>query len=371
MDAANLTELRLAAYRRILPVVVVAFLASIVVPAQLSVDTRFDGIAVPVAGACYAGLWLLAMLRRISLRTLDLAVQGVTGLFFLLKASYLSWFVVGVDWWEFFEFALYLPPYFALIFWANSRTRAWRASWAFLVAFLVAAMPHFLRLASSPGAEERIVAYIHLHIPVVSALMILFLSAYGRKEHLHQLSRVEAEVQAQIDPLTLVDNRRGTAVRLEACRRAFDLHGQRFSVILTDIDRFKLINDRHGHNVGDVVLREFARVLRDRVRGEDEVGRWGGEEFAIVLPRTRLREAAEVAEQLRERVSETTYAEGVRVTASFGVAESRAGDSSEDVVGRADAALYLAKRGGRNQVRIDGVDADAPSARQGADGATA
>jgi hypothetical protein len=93
--------------------------------------------------------------------------------------------VVGVGRWEFFVFALYLPPYFALIFWANARRRALRASWGFLVAFLVAAAPHFFRLATSPGSEEQIVVYVHLHIPVVSALMILFLNAYGRKEHLH------------------------------------------------------------------------------------------------------------------------------------------------------------------------------------------
>jgi diguanylate cyclase (GGDEF)-like protein len=127
---------------------------------------------------------------------------------------------------------------------------------------------------------------------------------------------------------------------------------------MIDIDHFKQFNDRHGHLVGDEVLRSVFRVLASVVRDRDVLARYGGEEFCIVLPGIELSVAAQVAERLRERV-ENTAGQSLRdprelqVTTSLGVAALRPNlDSADGLIERADAALYEAKRSGRNRVCV-------------------
>nr|WP_255639203.1 GGDEF domain-containing protein [Deinococcus betulae] len=124
------------------------------------------------------------------------------------------------------------------------------------------------------------------------------------------------------------------------------------SIIMTDIDHFKRVNDDHGHATGDDVLRATAKRLRRSVSGSGGlVGRWGGEEFIVLLPGVARTDAMKVAERLRSEVSAEAVA-GLHITASFGVAAMRgAHDSIDELFSRADSALYHAKRAGRNVVR--------------------
>ena len=124
------------------------------------------------------------------------------------------------------------------------------------------------------------------------------------------------------------------------------------SVIMLDVDRFKSINDRHGHQIGDRVLITVARVLEHNIRKSDLVGRWGGEEFLLVCNST-LEDATGLAEKLRLALQLRAVSAVGTVTASFGVSSYRPGDTSETLVGRADAALYQAKAAGRNQVCVE------------------
>jgi diguanylate cyclase (GGDEF)-like protein len=153
----------------------------------------------------------------------------------------------------------------------------------------------------------------------------------------------------RLDPLTGLLNRRGLAA-VQPPEVSEALVG---SVICADLDHFKEVNDRHGHAVGDRVLLVVAEVLGRAVRRGDLVARTGGEEFVIVLPGAPLAAAMRIAESARAALAATDIdnASGnVRVTASFGVAERRAPESHDDAVMRADAALYAAKRAGRNRV---------------------
>ena len=129
--------------------------------------------------------------------------------------------------------------------------------------------------------------------------------------------------------------------------------GVSLSAILFDIDHFKAINDAYGHAEGDAVLREFAQRMRDCVRDTDVVGRWGGEEFIVLLPRSNLSTAIDIAERIRVSVSAKTFPNEISVTASAGVAECSLGEAWLDWFGRADAALYRAKHGGRNRICAD------------------
>jgi diguanylate cyclase (GGDEF)-like protein len=164
----------------------------------------------------------------------------------------------------------------------------------------------------------------------------------------------ELDRLARTDPLTSIYNRRQIAELLDAAVATSARHGQALSVLMVDVDRFKAINDTHGHNVGDGVLCAIAASLRDSLRAGDFVGRWGGEEFLIVLPSTGPDGALVVAQRVRRAVTEIPLVVGghlLPMTVSIGVADF-AGEDVETLVGRADAALYAAKAAGRNTVTL-------------------
>jgi len=166
---------------------------------------------------------------------------------------------------------------------------------------------------------------------------------------------VDVRARAALDPLTGVCNR-GTFDRAlkQAIQRAHNADAP-LSLVLFDIDHFKMVNDTFGHPAGDAVLVAFAAAIRHQVRDDDVVGRYGGEEFAVILPGAAESVAMSVAERVRVATSQLRFpepAQRVRVTVSAGVSLLRESDSPKAVLRRADAALYAAKHAGRNQVRL-------------------
>lgn len=169
----------------------------------------------------------------------------------------------------------------------------------------------------------------------------------------------EAQEMGMRDPLTSLSNRRYFDASLARELADAQARGTPLSLVMGDIDNFKKINDLFGHQIGDEILKMFARVLTDNVHARDTVARYGGEEFAIVLPETRLESARQLTERLRSQVESMQLAisesgqEIGTVTASFGVAELGAADDAEALIQRADAKLYEAKCAGRNRVAAD------------------
>ena len=168
---------------------------------------------------------------------------------------------------------------------------------------------------------------------------------------------VQLADMAERDALTGLLNRRAILAHLEALHRDRRQASQSLCLMMCDVDHFKRINDRHGHAKGDEVLREVAHLLNARLREGDRVGRIGGEEFLIVLATADLEDARQVAERLRQQVAQMDVQcnEGQRlaVTISIGVAQSLHQDEDwADVIARADAGLYAAKRAGRDQVIV-------------------
>lgn len=159
--------------------------------------------------------------------------------------------------------------------------------------------------------------------------------------------------QAMTDPLTGLGNRRWLSERVAQELARAERQAEPISVILFDLDKFKTINDSHGHDVGDQVLVAAGEIATNYVRPYDLAARIGGEEFCIVLPKTTETEAADIAERLRAALAKTTVtplAQG-RLTASFGVYQGEAGESFAQMLRVADTLLYDAKQGGRNRVR--------------------
>ncbi|WP_295448132.1 diguanylate cyclase [uncultured Thiodictyon sp.] len=160
-------------------------------------------------------------------------------------------------------------------------------------------------------------------------------------------------LMAMQDPLTGTWNR----IRLDEAAQTemarFVRHGHPVSVIMVDLDHFKGINDKFGHASGDRILRGFSRIAQDCIRANDVLGRWGGEEFVLLLPDSTLPDAVALAERIRSALAGHAFGGGIKVTASFGVATCQASDTWESWLHRADLALYRAKAAGRNRVETE------------------
>ena len=165
------------------------------------------------------------------------------------------------------------------------------------------------------------------------------------------------EQQALVDELTGIANRRQCEDTLPAEIARAERFGTPLTLVVADLDDFKRINDRHGHAVGDDVLREFASVLKATVRETDLAGRWGGEEFLLLLPGADAAGGAQLAERIRSAFAERSFVGGdgevARVTCSFGVAQLQPADKGRELFAAADRALYQAKRKGKNRVELD------------------
>ena len=190
-----------------------------------------------------------------------------------------------------------------------------------------------------------------------------------------QLEEMVREVThlAERDDLTQAYNRRSIVDRLSRLREGALRYHEPFSIVIVDLDFFKQVNDRFGHMVGDRVLTDFASRVRAELRLLDEVepvvddrrlGRYGGEEFILMLPRTRIDGASRCAERVREVTAAHAFGD-VSVTVSAGVAEFDGAESIDALLRRADRALYAAKSAGRNAVRALAADGSAPKQRDG------
>ncbi|ADZ70781.1 GGDEF domain-containing protein [Polymorphum gilvum] len=161
------------------------------------------------------------------------------------------------------------------------------------------------------------------------------------------------------DELTTLNNRRHFDLSIDNAVKMAAANEEPFALLLTDIDHFKKFNDNYGHQTGDQVLRLVALAVKQNIKGQDTACRYGGEEFAVILPNTSLRDAIAVAENIRksvlskELVKRSTGENLGRITMSIGVALYRAGDTTQSIIARADAALYAAKRSGRNLVKCE------------------
>lgn len=162
--------------------------------------------------------------------------------------------------------------------------------------------------------------------------------------------QTELQYQAVTDYLTGALNRRGFMDQFEQEVVRSKRYGSPLSLIWFDLDQFKMVNDRYGHQTGDEVLRLTSKQTKDHIRVVDTLGRMGGEEFCIMMPETRLDGAAEVAEKLRTAFESCECSGDIQITASFGVAEYRPGENPDTLLKRVDDALYRAKHNGRNRI---------------------
>ncbi len=182
----------------------------------------------------------------------------------------------------------------------------------------------------------------------------------GHSEEVELLKEAlqQAIGEAMTDPLTGLNNRRAFDRIISEVIDGGTTSVHSHSLLMLDVDHFKRVNDTYGHVFGDKVLRSIAHVLQSKVKGADSVARFGGEEFAVLLPKTGAKGAEVVAEQIREAVEKGRIRDpgkGIevgKITISIGVALYRVGDTAESFIERADRALYQSKKDGRNRVTV-------------------
>ncbi len=226
----------------------------------------------------------------------------------------------------------------------DTRT-ALRASVVVMACISLVGLSKVIGMLEQPNHNDLIVVVTKAFTNAVAFVAFSYVLALTK-----DLLAVE-QVRSSTDPLTGAANRWQMYNSLEQQWQACQTQKRTFSVILIDIDHFKRINDVYGHNAGDIVLQELARVFKKTIGNLGSVGRWGGEEFLILLPHATLGEARSHAETLRVTLAKHKFGVG-QVTASFGVASLLPSEITNDLMRRADEALYSAKLSGRNRVEI-------------------
>jgi diguanylate cyclase (GGDEF)-like protein len=268
-------------------------------------------------------------------------------------------------------FALLLVPITAVITLSLATQGVMGAFWCYptvLFSFFVlsrrmAIVCSLTLLAVATGFVLRFVGpRITIRFTVSLVLTILIVDVI--QNIIRELER-RLQEQAITDPLTGAFNRRHMEARLSEAVENARRGAAPASLLLIDIDHFKRINDEHGHDAGDAVLKGLVSFVRQRSRKVDLLFRMGGEEFVLLLPDTAEDEALVTAEDLRQSIAEAPLFDAVAVTVSIGIGGLRPQDSVEQWIKETDAAMYAAKQAGRNRVARRGAPEQAPAARAG------
>lgn len=230
-----------------------------------------------------------------------------------------------------------------------------RGLWLIALMLAIAVLVFFGPLAITGMAVYALDFKIRFLSSFGALALFAGLHEYARARNQAQLLHVSAQLDrlSHTDQLTALPNRRYMANRLEAENSRYDRHRRAYSIVFADIDHFKSINDRFGHQVGDAALRAVAQTLRGQLRCADEICRWGGEEFLLLLPETDTVRAIDVAEKLRAAIANLEVPHGdtlLHLSMSFGVHTVDGAQPIDTLIDLADQKLYLAKQRGRNRV---------------------
>ena len=345
--------LKRSLYFTILPVAAAVVLLLVFVEWQQGTLHIVDALGLPLLAMLFSVLTFRLWRRTVAIARLETVAFSGAALMYLMSLSYslfehvqtqgVSWNLTGLGYWS--------PIIYALAFLIFGVKAGLRMSLVIYVLSLLVWLVHFTML--SLRGDPPLGAAVFYQLFASDGLLLILLYGTGRVFAAQTRQAAQLEQDANTDALTQLHNRRFLDEHLaqEAARSL--RQGHPLAIMLVDLDHFKRINDEYGHSVGDHVLRGVGRCLSDHARKMDVVGRWGGEEFLIILPDTQLVEALEVAERLRAvlegRPCEATGA----VTASFGVAQYKPDEQLAALLERADQMLYRAKGSGRNQVSAD------------------
>jgi diguanylate cyclase (GGDEF)-like protein len=241
---------------------------------------------------------------------------------------------------------LWIPVIYVFAFTLAGHKSSLKISLFLLALFFMISLPYLLQRPTDPDGNFT----VQLHL--VSAVLIAalyFFSSYQYRLQMAELTVDELATLSNTDELTRLPNRRRIAEVMGYELARFARYGRGFAVVMIDIDHFKAVNDRFGHAVGDEALAALAVRAGEALRDGDTLGRWGGEEFVIILPEAGLDDGMRKANALCAHVARATLINDHAITISCGVTSVTLGDTADSLLRRADAALYAAKQRGRNR----------------------
>lgn len=295
-------------------------------------------------------VWAWRLSQKANLNRIEQETIGFTAAFFTIKLGYyLFWGDLRQNWVE-IESTYWVMAFLMILLYIVLDAR--RGLIYSLALVGVTLSLGLLRLGGEVALgqhREEFLAFVRSEMRLFAMAGLLYALAI-LKDQLADAHRqvLQMHTLARTDPLTGLPNRLALSEHLEGeANRAHGLY-----VVLLDLDHFKQINDRYGHAVGDEVLKEVGRRLRSSLRKGDMLGRWGGEEFMIVMRGESQHDVLAAVERLREDIAFWPFEQVGAVSASFGVAEGHIGDSIHHLLERADKALYQAKHLGRNRVEF-------------------
>ncbi len=333
--SAEIAELKGRLYAVLLPVLAVTTL----VTGLLSQGVAYDARVLPVVSGV---LWLLVLLLLLGRLPPYILERVVYALFIAVYVGKVWSSLDGADLTQIYVWAPLLPV-LAFVLFEPMPALVTSGGVVLVTGGIIA-----LRAGSDVGlpghvAEFFLATAVLLGMAyALSRLRLNVATLQGQVAGLHEL--------AHEDALTKLPNRRQLEATLQSWLALASRNQQPLSLILFDLDDFKRVNDAHGHDAGDEVLRATARRGEGVLRRPDVLGRWGGEEFLVIAPGTDLRGAITLAERLRSALADRPFARVGTVTASFGVTSYRVGDGAEALLKRSDDAHYVAKQAGKNRV---------------------
>lgn len=353
-EPQRLYTLKRTAYLLALSVGIAAVIISYVL--EDAVDP-FERVLLPVLAGWLAIALVVTLITDVNRRPVIRFVESFchTGIavYFLARFAYLlfmSYPEPGLVY-EYLESSVWVLSVYMIAFLIYDTQRGARWSLAYYALFTGLGLSRFIQLRGLGVAPSEFGAIIQYYISTGAFIGILF--TFGRIKAAYIHADVEAKVSkrlAHTDFLTKLPNRRQMMDLLKKEVERSNRYDSTFSIMLLDLDQFKQVNDEYGHDVGDAVLQDVAALLERNLRAVDHVGRWGGEEFLIIAPEVMLDQAVQQAERLRQLLAGHTHDEAGTVTASFGAACYRQGEAANELLRRADMALFQAKEHGRNRV---------------------
>ncbi|CEG25337.1 GGDEF domain-containing protein [Bacillus sp. B-jedd] len=336
----TLKSLKRAVYLWVVPCVLVSLLLNNYLQNNANEDYVIGFVTNVVLIGWFSFSWLLLYKNR-AIRFIEISNLFLVGLYHVITFFDAVYNVIlkGHD--SLGDFIIWMPIFLAYIFITLKNRQGLIFSLILFVFTLIPGVMHFGNLSA-----EQIDSFTQFYLANIVYIVALYFARHLLEVHSELAA---AKRDAYIDSLTGIANRHQIDQWLEDSIEDSGSADGTFSVVFFDIDHFKTVNDVHGHHVGDAVLQEYVRLIQADLKPEELFGRWGGEEFIVIIP-GREEAALELAERLRKLIEMHTFTIPGKVTSSFGVAEYKKGDTIITLLDRADKALYLSKDAGRNQV---------------------
>lgn len=338
-------------YLYCLPVALFIMVSDLIFAKQLQL-TAEENLMIPLLLTGLSSLLGLLLFSRIRVAYVEIflliIIVGALDTTLLIHISYLD---INATIAKILSYSFWSITIYMCIFWVFEMNQAQTVAWLH-VGLLLLSTFYVLLFQNQEELFGPKAIYL-LQSCAGQSVFILMLLAYTRMIATRQSAIQHFRYKAYTDELTTLANRHYLNLALIDQFTQAQQSNHSFAIILVDIDHFKQVNDTHGHAAGDQILRAFAKQIQEGVTPQQIIGRWGGEEFIIILPGVDLTHAQTVARRLQVTVAQASFPLINDLTASFGVCQYHPHDSTTSLLERADRALYHAKQSGRNQVKVN------------------